>query len=128
MPAPTVAFYDTAVKVALSGELLALLDVYGTCYCKIFSDADVLLAQIYFTDPPGSVGTDGVLTLTPAGPDASANASGTAAYLELYNPDDELFYTIPITEGATAIPGWFVMSSTTVVEGEPVSVTGFTLG
>ena len=119
MPAPAAAFYDTAVKTSISTELLSLLDVAGTCYMKIYDEDDVLLAEINFTDPPGSVETDGSLTLTPFGPDASANASGDATWMELYNPDDDLFLTMPIQEGSTPISGYLVMSSATIVAGEP---------
>jgi len=128
MPAPAAAFYDTAIKVLLSTEFMALLDVYGSCYIKIYDDDDVTLAQITMTDPPGSIGTDGSITLTTLAPDASANASGTATYMELYNPDDDLFLTLPIIEGVSAQSGYLVMTSATIVAGQPVAVTGFTIG
>jgi hypothetical protein len=128
MPAPTAAFYDTAIKVALSTEFMALLDVAGTCYIKIFDNDDVLLAQIFMTDPPGTVNADGSMTLTAEAPDSSANASGIAAYMELYNPNDDLFLTLPIVEGVAAQSGYLVMTSTTIIAGQPVAVTGFTIG
>lgn len=128
MPAPAAAFYDTAIKVLLSTEFMALLDVTGSCYIKLFDDDDVLLAQIFMTDPPGTVNADGSLTLTTLAPDDSANASGIAAYMELYNPDDDLFLTLPVVEGVAAQSGYLVMTSTTIVAGQPVAVTGFTIG
>jgi hypothetical protein len=128
MPAPTAAFYDTAIKVALSTEFMALLDVFGTCYIKLFDDDDVLLAQIYMNDPPGTVNADGSITLTTEIPEDSAPASGIAAYMELYNPDDDLFLTMPIVEGVSAQSGYLVMTSTTIIAGQRVAVTGFTIG
>ncbi len=127
MPAPAAAFYDTALKVALSTEFLALYGP-GDGYMNIYDDDDVLLAQIPMTAPPGTVNTDGSLTLTTEVPEDSAPASGTAAYMELYDPDDVLYLTMPIVEGVAAQSGYLVMTSTTIIAGQRVAVTGFTIG
>lgn len=126
MPAPAAAFYETAAKTSLSTELLSLLT--GGCYVKIFSNVDVLLAQIFLVTPPGQVQSDGSLAIYPLAPDDSANASGVAAYMELYNGSDVRFLTMPIIEGVSPALGYMVMTSTTIVSGLPVAITGFTLG
>jgi len=127
MPAPAAAFFDTALKVALSTEFLALYGP-GDGYIKIYDDDDVLLAQIPMNDPPGTINDDGSMTLTTSIPEDSAPASGIAAYMELYNPDDTLYLTMPIVEGVSAQSGYLVMTSTTIIAGQRVAVTGFTIG
>jgi hypothetical protein len=129
MPVPTEAFYDVAIKTVMAGEFInALVVAVGSAYIDIFDADDVLLAHILMNDPPGVVNSDGSMTFTTVGPDDSANASGTAAYMVLYDGEDVTYLTMPIVEGVAAQPGYLVMTSTTIIAGQDVAVTGFTIG
>jgi hypothetical protein len=96
---------------------------------KIRDDADVLLAQIPMTDPPGTVnGATGQLTITPSGRDESANASGTAAYGELCDGAGLVHLALPAQAGLVAVSGKLVMNTLTVVAGGPVEALSVTVG
>ena len=128
MPAPAAAFYDITRKGLLSTYFMSIFDtVTGQAYMKIYDEDDLLLSQIFLTEPPGTIDANGVITLTNT-PDPSANASGIATWMELYNPDDLLFLTVPVKAGVSPESGYLVMTSTTFILGQPVTVTGFTIG
>ena len=128
MPAPSEAFYKTSIKVSLSTSLLAILTDNWTAKIYIYSEEDLLLAEINCNSPPGTVEADGSLTITTFGPDTSANASGFATWMEFHGEDETVAITMPIQEGVTPTAGYLVMTSATIIAGEPVAVTGFTIG
>ena len=129
MAVPSVATYSVAAKVAAHTAFLALLDAGSNGLIRIRSSADVLLAEIQMTDPAGTVnGTTGQLTITTTGPDASADASGTAAYAELTDSSGTVHLAIPAQQGSIAVSGKIVLNTLTIIAGTPVTIISTTIG
>lgn len=130
MAVPAVATYSAAALVAAHTAFRDLLDA-GTAggSIKIRDAADVLLAQVPLTDPCGTVnGTTGQLTLTMAGRDESADASGTAAYGEFCDSAGLVHLALPAQAGAVAVSGKIVLNTLSIVAGGPVEVLSATVG
>lgn len=130
MPAPSIATYSAAALVAAHTAFKNLIDAGSAAgSIKIRSSADVLLAQVPLTDPCGTVnGTTGQLTITPSGRDESANASGTAAYGEFCDSDGLVHLSLPAQAGSSAVSGYIVINTLTIVAGGPVEVLSATVG
>lgn len=130
MTVPTVVTFSDEVMVDASDALLAVIDS-GTsaAWIDIFDASDVKLASITLDDPAGTVSASGVLTLSPDGPDVSADATGTAAYAAIDNDVvSEPCILIPVAEGESAAAGYLVMASTAIVAGEPVEILSAVIG
>jgi hypothetical protein len=130
MPTPTQATYSPAALVAAHTAFKDLIDagVAGGSI-KIRDAADVLLATIPLTDPCGTVnGTTGQLTITPAGRDESADASGTAAYGEFCDSTGAVYLSLPAQAGSSAVLGKLVINTLSIVAGGPVEVLSATVG
>ena len=130
MAVPSVYTYSAAALVAAHTAFRDLVDA-GTAAgsIKIRDSADVLLAQIPLSDPCGSVnGTTGQLTLSIAGPDASADASGTAAYGEICDSAGLVHLALPTQQGTAAVSGKLVLNTLSIVAGGPVEVLAATVG
>jgi hypothetical protein len=130
MPAPSVATYSAAALVAAHTAFRDLVDAETAAgSIRIRSAADVLLAEVPLSDPCGSVnGTTGQLTLSIAGPDTSADASGTAAYGEICDGLGVPHLSLPAQTGTVAVPGAIVLNTLTIVSGAPVYVLSATIG
>lgn len=130
MPAPSIATYSAAALVAAHTAFKNLIDAGSAAgSIKIRSSADVLLAQVPLTDPCGTVnGTTGQLTITPSGRDESANASGTAAYGEFCDSDGLVHLSLPAQAGSSAVSGYIVINTLTIVAAGPVEVLSATVG
>lgn len=130
MPAPVSATYSAAAKVAAHTAFRDVIDGgSGAGLIRIRSAADVLLAEIVLTDPCGSVnGTTGQLTITPAGPDTSANATGTAAYGEICDSTGAVHLALPAQAGSAPVSGKVVLSTLSIVAGGQVTVVSATVG
>ena len=130
MPAPTQATYSPAALAAAHTSFQALIDAGSAAgSIKIRDAADVLLATIPLTDPCGSVNaTTGQLTITPAGRDESADASGTAAYGEFCDSDGAVYLSLPAQAGSSAVLGKLVINTLSIVAGGPVEVLSATVG
>jgi hypothetical protein len=130
MPVPSVATYSASALVAAHTSFRDLIDGgAGAGFIRIRDSADVLLAQVPLTDPCGTVnGTTGQLTLTMAGRDESADASGTAAYGEICDSTGAVLLALPAQAGAAPVAGQLVLNSLTIVLGGPVEVLSATIG
>jgi len=130
MPAPTVATYSVAALVAAHTAFKNLIDAgAGAGFIRVRSAADVLLAQVPLADPCGTVnGTTGQLTLAIAGPDASANDSGTAAYAELCDSTGLVHLALPAQAGGAAVSGYLVANTLDVVANAPYEVLSAVVG
>ncbi len=130
MPVPSGATYSAAALVAAHTSFRDLVDSgAGAGFIRIRDAADVLLAQIPLSDPCGTVnGTTGQLTLSIAGRDESADASGTAAYGELCDSDGDVHLALPTQTGSTPVANKLVLNTLTVVAGGPVEVLSATVG
>ena len=130
MPAPTVQTYSAAALVAAHTAFRDLVDA-GTAggSIKIRDDADVLLATIPLTDPCGTINaTTGQLTITPAGRDESADATGTAAYGEFCDSNGTVYLSLPAQAGAVAVTGKLVINTLSIVAGGPVEMLSVVVG
>lgn len=130
MPAPSSATYSAAALVAAHTALRDVIDSgSGAGFVRIRSAADVLLAQVPLSDPCGTVnGTTGQLTLSIAGVDAGADATGTAAYGEVCNSDGDVHLALPASAGASAVAGYLVLNTLSIVSGVPVAISSATIG
>ena len=130
MPAPTQATYSAPALVAAHTAFKDLIDAGSAGgSIKIRDAADVLLATIPLTDPCGSVNaTTGQLTITPAGRDESADASGTAAYGEFCDSTGTVYLSLPTQAGSSAVLGKLVINTLSIVAGGPVEVLSATVG
>ena len=130
MPAPSSATYSAAALVAAHTSFKDLIDAGSAGgSIKIRDAADVLLAQVPLSDPCGTVnGTTGKLTFSIAGPDTSADASGTAAYGEFCDSDGLVHLSLPAQAGASAVSGKLVINTLSIIAGGPVSVLSATIG
>jgi hypothetical protein len=130
MPAPSSATYSAAALVAAHTALRDVIDSgSGAGFVRIRSAADVLLAQVPLSDPCGTVnGTTGQLTLSIAGVDAGADATGTAAYGEVCDSDGDVHLALPVQTGTSAVAGYLVLNTTSIVSGVPVAIASATIG
>lgn len=130
MAVPSVATYSTAAKKDANDAFLALIDAgSGAGKIRVRSSADTLLAEIALNDPAGTVNAGtGVLTLSIAGPDSSANATGTAAYCEICDSDNTVHLSIPAQQGTVAVSGKIVFNTLSIVSGGPVEIVSATIG
>lgn len=129
MPAPSVATYSAAALIAAHTSFKDLIDIGTAGSIKIRDAADVLLAQVPLSDPCGSVnGTTGQLTFSMAGPDTSADASGTAAYGEFCDSAGLVHLSLPAQAGSSAVSGKLVINTLSIVAGGPVGIASATIG
>jgi hypothetical protein len=130
MAVPSSATYSAAALVAAHTSFKTLIDAgSGAGSIKIRDSSDVLLAQVPLADPCGTVnGTTGQLTFSIAGPDTSADASGTAAYGEFCDSDGLVHLSLPAQAGASAVSGKLVINTLSIISGGPVSVLSATIG
>lgn len=130
MAVPTQATYSPAALEAAHTAFQGLIDAGSAAgSIKIRDAANVLLAQIPLTDPCGTVnGATGQLTITPAGRDESADATGTAAYGEFCDSDGVVHLSLPAQAGSSVVTGKLVINTLSIVAGGPVEVLSATVG
>ena len=130
MPAPSVATYSAAALVAAHTSFRDLIDSgSGAGFVRIRNSADALLAQVPLSDPCGTVnGTTGQLTLSISGPDASADATGTAAYAEICTSAGAVQLSLPAQAGSSAVAGKIVLNTLSIVASAPVVVLSAVIG
>jgi len=127
MPAPSVATYSGAAKVAANTAFRDTLDSGTNALLRIRDASDVLLVSFTLSDPCGSVnGTTGVLTIT-APSATNASASGTAAYAELCTSGGTVHLSLPAQAGTVAVDGKVVINTLALVSGAPVSVVSIVI-
>lgn len=124
MPAPLVATYTVLAKREAHIALRNKLDgVAGGAFIRILNAAGDALADVPLTYPCGTVSTlTGALTLTPAGPDPSAE-TGTAAYAEVMTISGELLLSVPVVQGSSSIAGFMTLNTLAIVGGAPFEIT-----
>lgn len=129
MAVPSVATYSAAALVAAHTSFKDLIDIGTAGSIKIRDASDVLLAQIPLSDPCGTVnGTTGQLTFSIAGPDTSADASGTAAYGEFCDSAGTVHLSLPTQAGTVAVSGKLVINTLSIIAGGPVGIVTATIG
>lgn len=129
MTTVTEVSYSVAAIEDAHDALLALIDAGASNgNIKIYDDADVLLATIPLDDPAGTVSAvTGQLTLAIDGDETDA-AAGTAEYATVSDSDGTVHITMPVAEGASAVSGYCVINSLTILDGATVTVSSATVG
>lgn len=129
MTVPTEATYSVAALVAAHTALLALIDGAATAgKVNIRDSADGLLATVMLSDPAGTVsGTTGRLTLSGPGGDLGL-ATGTPAYGEVCDGDGVAYLSLPVQSGSSAVSGYLVINTSTIIDGEPVTLVSGAIG
>lgn len=119
--------YNTTVRSARMQAVADAIDAgAGAGYIEICTTSYAsVLATIPLADPCGSV-SSGVLTLdcSPAIEDTSADNSGTAAIARLKDSDGTVVVS-GLTVGTSGTH--IVLTSTSIVATEPVTITSFTI-
>lgn len=130
MPAPTSPAYSVTTLVAAHTAFRDLVDAGPSAgFIRIRDAADVLLAQVPLADPCGTVnGATGQLTLTIAGPDTAADATGTAAYGQVCASDGTVHLALPCQQGTAPVSGKLIMNTLSVLAGGAVSIVSATIG
>lgn len=130
MPAPTTAAYSASALAAAHTAFRDLIDAGPSAgSIRIRSASDALLAQIPLTKPCGTVNAaNGQLTLTAAGRDEGADATGTAAYGEFCDSSGTVHLALPTQAGSVAVQGKLVINALSITVAEPVAVLSATLG
>lgn len=121
--------YSAALWVAAQGAALAVIEGGASApTIKIRDSGDVLLATAVI-DESGSTcsGTTGDITFAIATQEASADASGTAAYAQICDGDGTVHAEMDCAQGASPVAGACVMNTLTIVAGAPVDVLSATI-
>jgi hypothetical protein len=102
----------------------ALLRIYDGSRPATGGAATTLLAELTCGTPFAAGASNGVLTLGAITQDASANASGTATWFRIVKADG----TTHVLDGNVGTSGSDLnLTTTTIVVGQPVSVTSFVI-
>jgi hypothetical protein len=131
MTVPTSTTYSVEAKEAAHQAFADLIDAGSAAgTLKIYSSADVLLAEIPLQDPCGTVSNStGQLTFDVTGAeDTSADASGTAAYGEFADSDGNVHLAVPCQQGFAPASGFLVLNTLSIVSGGPVELISATVG
>lgn len=130
MAVPTAPTYSVAALVAAHTAFRDLIDSGAAAGFARFRDAaDVQLAQVPLSDPCGTInGATGQLTISIAGPDASADADGTCAYVEFCDSDGDVHLALPAQVGTVPVSGKVVMNTLVIAALGPVAMLSATVG
>jgi hypothetical protein len=131
MAVPSVATYSVDAKEEAHKAFRDLIDAGSAAgRLKIRDASDVLLADIPLGDPCGTVSAvTGVLTFdVTAAEDSSADATGTAAYGEFTDSDDNVHLSLPTQAGTAAVSGKLVLNTLSIVSGGPVTLVSASIG
>jgi hypothetical protein len=120
------AMLDLITTRAGNGALLRIYDSTGTGRPATGGavTTQVLLAELTCGTPFAASAASGVLTLSSITQDSSANNSGTATWFRIVKSDGTSF----VLDGNVGASGSDLnLTTTTIVSGQPVSVTSFTI-
>lgn len=121
--------YSAALWIAAQGAALTLIKGGASDpTIKIRDSGDVLLATAVI-DETGSTcsGTTGDITFAIATQEASADASGTAAYAQICDGDGTVHAEMDCAQGTSPVAGACVMNTLTIVSGAPVDILSATI-
>ena len=129
MAVPGAYTYSAQALIDAQTSFLDLVDTGASPgKIRLRDSGDVLLAEIPLTDPCGTVDGAGQLTITASGPDTSADATGTCAYGEICDSDNNVALALPSEAGASPVSGKIVVSNLSIVTGSEVSLVSCTIG
>ena len=104
----------------------ALLRIYNGTQPSTGGTATTLLAELTCGTPFASAASAGGLTLGAITQDSSANATGTATWFRIVKSDGTT-HVMDGTVTATGGGGDLTLTTTSVVSGQPVSISSFTI-
>lgn len=87
--------------------------------------AQVLLAELFFSDPAAPAASGGVLTLDSITEDSAADASGTVTWARVEDSNGNNIFDCDVT--ASGGGGGIELNTVNIVIGGPVRITAFTL-
>jgi hypothetical protein len=129
MAVPGSYTYSAQALIDAQTSFLDLVDTgSGAGKIRLRDSGDVLLAEIPLTDPCGTVDGAGQLTITASGSDTSADDTGTCAYGEICDSDNNVGLALPSEEGSSPVSGKIVVSNLSIVAGSEVSLVSCTIG
>lgn len=113
-----------AIKTAIdAGAGAALIRIYDGSRPATGGTATNLLAELTCSDPSAPSASGGVLTFNSITQDSSANASGTATWFRIVDSSGTF-----VLDGSVGTSGADMnLSTTTIVAGQPVSLTSGTI-
>lgn len=124
MPAPENISWSLDAKTDCGNAIIALIDAgAGAGKIRIFSDADVLLAEPPLNIPAGNVNViTGSVNLDPSSVAYFAVQSGAATYAQVTDSDNNMIFELPAAEGTAAISGSIVINTLSIISGAKISV------
>lgn len=124
MPAPPAETFGLTVKVNAMTALRDAIDSGAAAgRLRLRDNADVLLWDGALNDPCGSVnGTTAVLTITLPTATLNASATGTIAYGQLVDSNNNVHWAAPAQAGTSAVAGVVVVNTLAAVSGQPLTV------
>jgi hypothetical protein len=113
---------ETAARNAAADAIGALVDG-GTL--QILTSGDVVLAELTFSGTAFGAAASGTATAAAITQDSSANATGTAAKFFARSTAPATVFSGSVT--ATSGGGDIELVTTSIVSGQPVQITSFTI-
>jgi hypothetical protein len=116
-----MASYSLDAWTDINTALLARIGAGGSAALEFYSAADVLLASIDLDLVGASIDpTTADLAIPVDGREESAPAAGEASYTLVRNGAAAAVARLPCKVGTVADPGWCVMTTLSIVLGQPV--------
>lgn len=128
------AAYSIAAKIAAHTAVRDFIDSGGADaspgYMNIFDGNDICLTCIELAFPCGEINpTTAILTLYPVISTYEAYENGVASYAQLCAGSNSAeCLRVPVSSGDAPLTGSFVLSTTSIVQGDVVSLVSATLG
>lgn len=127
--------FSTALRTARGERIVAAIDAGAGPGTMAFYTAPVpatggavtsqtLLGTVAFGDPSGTV-ADGITTMNALTDDTSADATGDAAWVRIYDGAGAFVADLDVTDNAGAGP--VKMASVSIIQGGVIAVTAFTV-
>ena len=88
-------------------------------------DGCTLLGTLTFSDPSAPAAEDGVLTFSAITEDASADATGTAAWARIADSNGTAIFDVDVGVGGSGCT--IILNTTSIVQGGPIRLTSFTI-
>jgi hypothetical protein len=117
-----------AAWTAMQTALLAQISTGDAATLELYDAEDTLLASLDLDLAAAAIsGTTADLTIPIAAREDAAPAGGEADYALIRNGTPASVVRLPCKAGATADPGWCVMTTLTILIGQPVEAASVVL-
>lgn len=129
MPAPASYTYTSTSLVDAHTSFRDLVDAGASNgYIEILNESDTVLCTVDLSDPCGTVnGTTGQLTFSiPAA--GTATTSGTASWARINDSNGVSLLEMPAQEGTSAVSGYIVLNTLSIISGGDVDIISAVVG